>query len=296
MLYNNNTVTQVPNNEINLARYLIAKSDIEGAVYVLSHVPETNKHKQQLLSYMQQYWPQYFDEDLYYAIQKDDPAEVERDEADVTKQIRWHPLYDFLQERKEISSILDFACSRGLWGCALKKEFSNIKSYTGIDTAIDVIEYAKERVKRLDLTDMYFQFGSHKCLPKSQFDCVLAMEVLEHVPNLIETLTAIEDACKSGGWMFITVPVGAMEYDSWIAHPFEIRSHVREIRIEDWQHLLKDKKEVSIHIGSQCEDRFEESYGQLFVSWSVNDNKRGFPEQDLSSRFNIVPKEIGLIW
>jgi len=43
-------------------------------------------------------------------------------------------------------------------------------------------------------------------LGENVYDCVTAIEVLEHVPNPTETMMKIHKSLKKGGYVFVTTP------------------------------------------------------------------------------------------
>ncbi len=287
----------LPSDLILLVRYLLVKSDVEGAMYVLNTIADTDPDKYEVLQYICKYWPQAFNKKLYEETVCKDPYEVAAVEVNVKNEPRWpmviKALSDILDSPK---SVLDFGCSRGLWARALKKEFVNIETYLGIDTARDSIDYANDSVVKDNLTNMWFGTGDHTALPKKEFDCVICMEVLEHVFNFLEVLNALEDSCKHNGWMLITTPIGAYEVANWLKHPFAQRPHIRELRTEDWKHLMNQKAEAFIGATITCEDLTGDPGGTHIVCWKVTDDNRGFNPDYLHSRLQLKPKEIGLIW
>lgn len=286
-----------PSKLILIARYLLVKSDVEGAMHVLSVVDDTEPDKIKLQDYIYKYWPQAFDKHLYDQTVCQDPHEVAAVEVDVKNEPRWPMVLKTLSEILDSpKSLLDFGCSRGLWGRALKKELVNLETYLGVDTAKDAIEYAKNSVVKDNLTNMNFRCGDHTTLPKKAFDCVVCLEVLEHVFDFLEVLNALEDSCKHNGWIVVTTPMGAYEYPTWVQAPFAQRPHIRELRPEDW-HNLVDKKE-GFYIGGIVvgTDVIGDPHGTLLAYWKVQDDRRGFSPNYLSSRLQLTPKEVGLVW
>ncbi|HKG27234.1 MAG TPA: class I SAM-dependent methyltransferase, partial [Thermomicrobiales bacterium] len=94
--------------------------------------------------------------------------------------------------------ILDAGCGTGQMLKCLESHGEAI----GIDSSPQAIGYARKRgVRRLvrgSITDPPFRDGS--------FDCVVALDVIEHVLDDIGILTKLHEVVKPGGHLIITVP------------------------------------------------------------------------------------------
>jgi SAM-dependent methyltransferase len=102
----------------------------------------------------------------------------------------------------------------------------------GIDISPQAIRYARARgVKQLIQ-------GSISALPfkADAFDCVLALDVIEHVDDDIGILTKLFDVVKPGGYLVVTVPAYKI---LWSEHD-EINQHKRRYRAGDLSSLIKD--------------------------------------------------------
>jgi SAM-dependent methyltransferase len=124
--------------------------------------------------------------------------------------------------------ILDAGCGTG----QMTKKLEGIGRAIGLDSAQEAIDYARSRgVQRLvrgSITAPPFADGS--------FDCVLALDVIEHVDDDMGILTSLYQVIKPGGHLIITVPA----FDAlWSEHD-EINHHRRRYRSPHLRHLIAE--------------------------------------------------------
>lgn len=145
---------------------------------------------------------------------------------------RWR--YDLITKlvtslKKETSfRILDAGCGTG----QMTKQLEAIGHAVGLDSANEAIEYARsrgvERLVRGSITAPPFAEGS--------FDCVLALDVIEHVDDDMGILTSLYEVIKPGGHLIITVPA----FDAlWSEHD-EINHHKRRYRSPQLRRLMEE--------------------------------------------------------
>src|SRR5215217_8993703 len=124
--------------------------------------------------------------------------------------------------------ILDAGCGTGQMLKCLESHGEAI----GIDSSPQAIGYARKRgVRRLvrgSITDPPFRDGS--------FDCVVALDVIEHVHDDIGILTKLHEVVKPGGHLIITVPAFKA---LWSEHD-EINQHKRRYRAEQLRRLIEE--------------------------------------------------------
>jgi len=124
--------------------------------------------------------------------------------------------------------ILDAGCGTGQMLKCLESHGDAI----GLDSSSQAIGYARERgVKRLvqgSITDPPFRDGS--------FDCVVALDVIEHVDDDIGILTKLHEVVKPGGHLIVTVPAFKV---LWSEHD-EINQHKRRYRSDELKSLIED--------------------------------------------------------
>ena len=94
-------------------------------------------------------------------------------------------------------SVLDLGCAGGFMAEALANRGALV---TGIDPAVDAIAAAR---KHADMSGLAIQYdeGVGERLPydDGRFDCVVCVDVLEHVSDLGQVLAEVERVLKPGG-------------------------------------------------------------------------------------------------
>lgn len=83
----------------------------------------------------------------------------------------------------------------------------------GFDWAVSAIKRAAEIVPE----GFFFQWDLFRAwIPSDLFDLVLCVETLEHMTDYHTALNHLLDLCRSGGYLFITVPNG--DRDTYVGH------------------------------------------------------------------------------
>lgn len=110
----------------------------------------------------------------------------------------------FLQDclKQNFVSYLDYGS--GIGSCGLVFAYFGF-SVTLADISESMLNYAQWRLKRHKVTTKFLDL-KREFLPKERYDCVTAIEVLEHLTNPVETVNKIRLAMKIGGLLFITTP------------------------------------------------------------------------------------------
>lgn len=163
-------------------------------------------------------------------------------------------LLDWLtQHQGDIKSLLDFGCAHGGYARSISNALPAL-GVLGVDVSPSLIRCANElKAARMpdgqpaflcpsnaqfliadEDTSIYRCGSSYSTELKdtvigqdAKFDCVVAMEVLEHLPNCEEVVTKLERHCKPGGWVIFTVPVGNRERSEFVVKgvpPVHVRS------------------------------------------------------------------------
>jgi SAM-dependent methyltransferase len=104
--------------------------------------------------------------------------------------------------------MLDFGCGSKPY----KSEFKNVNQYIGVDIETKGHDHTNEDI------DFYYD-GKHLPFKSNEFDAVFASEVLEHVPNIEESLLEIERVLKPGGKLLLSIPFVFPEHEM----PFDFR-------------------------------------------------------------------------
>ena len=109
-------------------------------------------------------------------------------------------LFDLLKKHSApVNSILDVGCNTGVLVRALQERGHD--AY-GTDLSSDAIEYGKAHgVANLQLAD-----GVRQPFPDGMFDCVLALDVIEHIDDDGAALKEMMRVLKPNGLLIIKVP------------------------------------------------------------------------------------------
>ncbi len=112
---------------------------------------------------------------------------------------------DFVESHYPLqdAKVLDVGCGGGLAAEAMGKRGSLV---TGIDASVEMLKTAKLHARESKLKVTYSQSHAeifatkHAC----EFDVVTCFEMIEHVPYPMQTLSALSQLVKPGGWLIIS--------------------------------------------------------------------------------------------
>jgi SAM-dependent methyltransferase len=123
--------------------------------------------------------------------------------------------------------ILDAGCGTG----QMLKHLEELGDATGIDTSARATAFAQSRgVKSLvrgSITAVPF--------PDATFDCVVALDVIEHVEDDLGIVKALHDVTKPGGHLIVTVPAYKL---LWSEHD-DINHHKRRYTAPQVRQLIE---------------------------------------------------------
>ena len=148
----------------------------------------------------------------------------------------------------------------------------------GLDMAPEAIKYANLRgVKNLvqgSITDPPFKEGS--------FDCVLSLDVIEHVDNDMQILNGLREIVKPGGHLIVTVPAFQL---LWSEHDI-INQHKRRYRVPQLRRLAEEAG-FEVERISYCNTMLYLPVlvmrkGKALLRRIRRDERNGEPESDLS--------------
>ena len=99
--------------------------------------------------------------------------------------------------------VLDVGCGGGLAAEAMAKRGSRV---TGIDASPDMLKTAKLHALESEVTVEYQESYAEAFVEThaSQFDVVTCFEMIEHVPEPMETLKALSGLVRPGGWLILS--------------------------------------------------------------------------------------------
>lgn len=113
-------------------------------------------------------------------------------------------IVEFLQlcTKSNCSSYLDFGAGIGSSGLVFNYYGFSV---TLADISDAMLNYSKWRFQRHNSKAGFIDLKKTS-IGENLYDCVTAIEVLEHVPNPVETMGKIYKALKGGGYVFVTTP------------------------------------------------------------------------------------------
>lgn len=136
------------------------------------------------------------------------------------------------------NSLLDFGCANGRF-----LEFLNKSGYIPFNGLFgtDVNQAALDRASAVLLKN-HLVFGGRDALPEfPKMDVITALDVLEHLPDLEETLDALHQQLTSGGVLMAVVPV----YDGPLGPLVHLLdkdpTHIHKKSRQFWLDLLSSK-------------------------------------------------------
>jgi SAM-dependent methyltransferase len=131
------------------------------------------------------------------------------------------------QKTGQTFRILDAGCGTG----QMLKHLEQLGDAIGIDSSAEATSFAQSRgVKKLvrgSITDVPF--------PEATFDCIVALDVIEHVDDDFGILQSLHEVLKPGGRLIITVPAYKL---LWSEHD-EINHHKRRYTAPDLRRLIE---------------------------------------------------------
>ena len=212
----------------------------------------------------------------------------------------------------EVKTILDFGCAHGGYARVISNMYPEVK-IVGVDNSPSLIRCANEmKAGKLDdgspackhpdnlqfliadedtkircWNDTFYGAGEvineqtghpyESVLEKpAQFDCVICMEVLEHLPNSEEVARKLERHCRPNGHMVFTVPTGRRDRDDLVTKGVP-PVHVRSFDLHDLRDMFDHRKGCQIVSFSDLKElEYDRSFaGWLMVTYQKDDKKVG---------------------
>lgn len=134
-----------------------------------------------------------------------------RSKIQIFEQLQWHSepgssLTDginaaTLAQRFRVSTILDYGC--GIGSHLIYYTRQGLRT-TGFDIADQVIQFARWRLDEYHIDAEVID--GKKDHPKNQYDMVVSLHTLEHIPDPYQSLKDLVDVAKKGGILYICVP------------------------------------------------------------------------------------------
>lgn len=122
----------------------------------------------------------------------------------IKKNVDLIKVVEFLQwcVKNNLQSYLDFGS--GIGSAALFFGYYGF-SISCADISDSMLDYSRWRLKKHNIKSVFIDLKKKK-LPENKYDCAMSVEVLEHVPDPVETVDNIRLSLKLGGYLFVTTP------------------------------------------------------------------------------------------
>lgn len=149
-----------------------------------------------------------YDRDYFYGRKKSNYSDYDRLNASKKFKI----FLDFIAEENITGRFLDVGCAFGL---LLEEAAPFFDEVFGCDVSEFAIEKARQRYPDFNFDVVDIQ-GSMP-YPDESFDCIAAMDVLEHTDSFEESFQNLMVKLKRGGYLMLSTPL-----DSWVRRFFDI--------------------------------------------------------------------------
>ena len=108
----------------------------------------------------------------------------------------------------EVKTILDLGCGTGRHLAFLSQAGFEVSGFDSSKTALDLAKKWLEE-EGLDADVQYSKMEERFPYPENHFDAVISIQVIHHnlMKDILVTVSEIERVLKTGGYIFITVPI-----------------------------------------------------------------------------------------
>jgi 2-polyprenyl-3-methyl-5-hydroxy-6-metoxy-1,4-benzoquinol methylase len=117
---------------------------------------------------------------------------------------RMELLCDLVASLAPSGRVLDVGCAQGTLGLMLAERGVRVDL---LDIRSENIDYARARYERGQV-DFFVGVLGEDCPPRRDYDVVICMDVLEHVPSPSRFLGQLSAKVRPGGALFLTTPNG----------------------------------------------------------------------------------------
>jgi ubiquinone/menaquinone biosynthesis C-methylase UbiE len=143
---------------------------------------------------------------------------------------------------KSSDKVLDIGCGTGITTIPLSK---SVKKTTAVDYSPDMISIAKNKAKEENISNIYFShtpFLDNRFFPAS-FDVIFAVNYLQYVKDIDETLDRIKSLLKNNGKFIFTIhfhekKIPFSNMTSSLLNKLSISPYEKTISIKKWVDVL----------------------------------------------------------
>lgn len=150
---------------------------------------------------------------------------------------RFRVVAELVGNLPEGAKVLDYGCGEGHFTSALAQLFPDL-IFHGVDIGAPVVKAGQEWIKKKGLTNVTLDIGQADSL-KGEYEMVVAMELLEHLPQPWQVAQRLEELLAPGGTLCFTVPFGPWEAESYDSVPF--RRHIHHLERADLMTMFGHK-------------------------------------------------------
>ncbi len=125
-----------------------------------------------------------------------------------------------------VDDVMDFGCARGYVVRAFRSLGYNA---FGVDVSKWAVEHCDpEAAKYVSLNDWRW----------ADFDWIIAKDVLEHVPDVQETINRLMERCNKG--LFVVVPLAVEDGSSYLVQEYEADvTHIHRLTLPTWHAMFQ---------------------------------------------------------
>jgi len=117
---------------------------------------------------------------------------------------KFRNIISFIRRRKVSGRFLDAGCAFGLLVNEMKSHFGEVHGF-------DISDYAigKAKVMSSGVNLRVIDLDDPLPYPDESFDCITALDILEHTESFDENLGKLTEKLKIGGYMIVSTPLDA---------------------------------------------------------------------------------------
>lgn len=173
-----------------------------------------------------------FDEDYFYGRKKSNYSNYEKMNASR----KFKTFIDFITEKKITGRFLDVGCAFGLL-------LEEVAPYFDELLGCDISEFAIEKARRRcpDFNFRIVDIEKSIPYPDESFDCIAAIDVLEHTKSFKASFQNLMPKLKTGGYMMLSTPL-----DSWARKLFGFfdkdRTHISILKENKLKIIIREQK------------------------------------------------------
>ncbi len=115
--------------------------------------------------------------------------------------------------------VLEVGCGTGIYTFEMTKYSNNI---FGLDISRGMLKEARMKINNFTPNNLVFVQGDAENIPfkDSLFDCVISINMLEHLDNAQKSMKEMKRVMKNDGKLTISIPNGNCKFDSKIVQIF----------------------------------------------------------------------------